>query len=107
MDFDEGDGREPFFNYSRFLPHRALHPATITCGSLHHRFLAVGSSAGNVHIYELNGGGAEWRRIACHTSRINDVSSELVRVAFFLSKWQWRAKRGHAASARFLRVRFP
>ena len=72
---------EPILNYRRYCRGASFLPpgALISCGTLCQKFLALGTTAGTVHIFELQGRGAEWRRIACHNSRINDVSTDIVR----------------------------
>lgn len=41
---------------------------------------ALGTTAGSVHIFELLGRGTEWRRIACHNARINDICTDIVSI---------------------------
>ncbi len=76
-----GEPLEPLFTYGRSakltnLPVGAL----VTCAAVHTKFLAVGTSAGSVHVFELGPGasGAEWRRIQAHQGRILDICVDAV-----------------------------
>jgi hypothetical protein len=42
-------------------------------------FQAYGTNAGTLHLFEMGGNGAEWRKIHAHSSRINDLSIDHVR----------------------------
>ena len=70
---------EPLFNYSRFVDWKSISPAHITSATLHTRFLAIASSNGYVHMFELLASGKEWRRYQAHTHCINDICTDEVR----------------------------
>lgn len=73
---------EPLFNYTRLVSTSALSAtpgapgaAVITDIAVSHKFYALASSTGGVHIFDLNNPSVEWRRIGCHApgARVNHV----------------------------------
>jgi hypothetical protein len=78
------DSAEPLFAYGRCARLASLpQGASVTCAAVHTKFLALGTSAGTVHIFELGPGssGNEWRRINAHQGRVLDICVDVVSEA--------------------------